>query len=318
MPFIYEKQDASKLLPQDWAGYEGEWPDPKWPGGAKIAVTFMIHAEAGAERHQVNGDPYPEAWLTENNFSGYGSLPHRGGVSASTVYEYETCRAFWNLLDVFDRYSLPATVSICGRAAEVFKPFVTESESRNYEIITEGYRFIDYFGEDPKTEDEHIRKSITAIKEAGKGTIVKSYYMARPTHLTEDIVRKAFKEETGEELSYSNCFYGDDLPYWGPSGLLYVPMSLDCNDQKFVSSPGFSSGVDFYDHVVGAFDALYSEGIEGSPKMMTIALHPRLIARPGRLAYLIKVIEHIQQHDGVWFAKRQEVADHWKKVHPKK
>jgi len=315
--YQYAPQSLDELEPQDWPGYEGDWPDPQWPGGAKIAVSFVIHGEAGAESHEANGDAGPEVWLLETTFGAYGALTHNAMIPATTVYEYETARGWWNVLDVFDRFHLPATAFVCGRAAEVFPEFVVESEKRGWEVVSENYRFLDYFGIDPKVEEEHAAKAIQAIAKASpSGLIPKSYYMARPSHLSETFALKAFSEEAGG-LAYSNCAYGDDLPYYGKrNGVLYVPMSLDCNDQKFVSSPGFSSGIDFYDHVTAAFDCLYKEGLEGSPKMMTIAVHPRIIARPGRLAYFVKVIEHITKHDGVWIPTRSEIAEHWKKLYP--
>ncbi|WVQ81090.1 hypothetical protein IAT38_003212 [Cryptococcus sp. DSM 104549] len=318
MTYTYTPQSVDDLEPQDWSGYEGNWPDAKWPGGAKVAVSFVVHAEAGSELHESNGDGAPEGWLTETIYSAYGKLPHEAGTNAASVYEYDTARGFWNVLSVFDRFSLPATLFVCGLSAEKFPAYVTEAEARGWELVSENYRFIDYFGVDPAVEAEHAAKALEAIKKTSeKGTAVKSYYTARPSHLTERIQVEAFKK-AGEEMSYSNCAYGDDLPYYGKkNGILYVPMSLDCNDQKFVSAPGFSSGVDFYDHIAAAFDCLYKEGTEGSPKMMTIALHPRIIGRPGRLAYLIKLIEHIKKHDGVWVPTRSEIAEHWKKVHPR-
>ncbi|GFZ47173.1 hypothetical protein JCM24511_04916 [Saitozyma sp. JCM 24511] len=366
MTYAYPPQNLDDLEPQDWPGYEGDWPNPQWPGGAKVCVSFVVHAEAGAESHETNGDAYPEAWLNETVFGRYGTLPHNAGTNSSSVYEYETCRGFWNVLDVFDRYSLPATLFVCGRSAEVFPTYITEAESRGWELVSENYRFLDYYSLDPSVELEHATKAIESISKAStKGTVPRSYYMSRPSPISESVAVEAWKNK-GVELGYSNCAYGDDLPYYGlKNGILYVPMSLDCNDQKFISAPGFSSGVDFYDHISSAFDCLYKEGLEGSQKMMTgrreslltlrqVALHPRIISRPGRLAYLINLIEHIQKHEGVWIPTRSEIAEyvgsglnsnsisvsasacvirfvrraqregtlnddrHWKKVHPRK
>jgi peptidoglycan/xylan/chitin deacetylase (PgdA/CDA1 family) len=154
-------------------------------------------------------------------------------VASLIPLQYETCRAYWNLLDVFDRYQLPATLFVCGRSAEVFPEYVIEAESRGWEVVSESYRFLEYFGMDPKTEAEHASKALDAISKAStKGTVPTSYYMARPSHLSEGFAVEAFKKK-GVEMSYSNCAYGDDLPYYGvKNGILYVPMSLDCNDQS--------------------------------------------------------------------------------------
>lgn len=53
MTYAYPPQNLDDLEPQDWPGYEGDWPNPQWPGGAKVCVSFVVHAEAGAESHET-------------------------------------------------------------------------------------------------------------------------------------------------------------------------------------------------------------------------------------------------------------------------
>ena len=183
--------------------------------------------------HNQNGDAEAEMWLMETVIGSRAQIGHRGNMSSTTVYEYESARGFWNVLDVFDRYALPATLFVCGRSAELFPTFVQEAEKRKWEIVSENYRFIDYFGIDPAVEAEHTVKALECIKVASlSGTIPKSFHCPRPSHLTEGFALEAFKK-SGAEMLYSNDGYGDDLPYYAPkTGLLYVPMSLDCNDQS--------------------------------------------------------------------------------------
>lgn len=50
--------------------------------------------------------------------------------------------------------------------------------------------------------------------------------------------------------------------------------------------------------------------------MMSIGLHCRLIGRPGRAESLRQFIDYAQAHDGVWFATRSQIADHWAAQHP--
>lgn len=63
--------------------------------------------------------------------------------------------------------------------------------------------------------------------------------------------------------------------------------------------------------LIASFDELYREGVAGSPKMFSIGLHCRIIGKPGRIGGLRKFIEHAQKHEGVWFATREQIADHW-------
>lgn len=93
---------------------------------------------------------------------------------------------------------------------------------------------------------------------------------------------------------------------------------LDTNDMKDGNHNSFLSPDNFASYLIGAFDELYREGQDGAPKMLSIGLHARLMGRPGRVAGLRKFIEHAQEHEGVWFATREEIADHWASVHPYK
>ena len=42
---------------RDFVGYGRHPPDPKWPGGAHVAVNFVINYEEGGERSVPDGDP---------------------------------------------------------------------------------------------------------------------------------------------------------------------------------------------------------------------------------------------------------------------
>ena len=99
-----------------------------------------------------------------------------------------------------------------------------------------------------------------------------------------------------------------------PSGL--ADARLDTNDYKDGNHNSFLSPDNFASYLIGAFDELYHEGKNGSPKMLSVGLHARLVGRPGRIAGLRKFFEHASKHDGVWFATREEIADHWTKTHP--
>ena len=95
-----------------------------------------------------------------------------------------------------------------------------------------------------------------------------------------------------------------------------VPYTMDCNDMRFAIPAGFTDGAQFEQMLRDAFDVLYAEGQGGAPRMMSIGLHCRLIGRPSRAAALRRAIDYMRGHEGVWFATREEIADHWARVHP--
>jgi peptidoglycan/xylan/chitin deacetylase (PgdA/CDA1 family) len=124
-------------------------------------------------------------------------------------------------------------------------------------------------------------------------------------------------EEGG--FHYCSDVYADDLPYWirRPQGghQLMIPYTLDANDMRFATPQGFNTGDHFFEYLRDSFDCLYEEGRRGSPKMMSVGLHCRLIGRPGRIQGLIRFLDHVAAHDHVWLARRIDIARHWHQHH---
>ena len=48
-----------------------------------------------------------------------------------------------------------------------------------------------------------------------------------------------------------------------------------------------------------------------APRMLTVAVHGRLIGRPGRIGGLARFLDPAQGHDGVWICRRRDIARHW-------
>eukprot|EP01036_Dinobryon_divergens_P051504 gene51504-68922_t len=51
--------------PRDMRGYGRTTPDPRWPGGARVCVQFVLNYEEGGENNILHGDPHSEAFLSE-------------------------------------------------------------------------------------------------------------------------------------------------------------------------------------------------------------------------------------------------------------
>jgi OHCU decarboxylase len=85
---------------------------------------------------------------------------------------------------------------------------------------------------------------------------------------------------------------------------------------RFAIQAGYAEGAQFARTITDSFDCLYAEGQAGSPKMLSIGLHCRLAGRPGRAQALQRAIAHMAAHEGVWFATRLQIAEHWAATHP--
>ncbi len=295
--------------PRDLVGYGATPPDPRWPGGARIAVQFVLNYEEGAENNVLDGDPASETFLSE--IVGAQAFPDRH-MSMETLYEYGSRAGVWRVLRAFARRDLPLTVFGVARALQRNPAVVRAFQAAGHEIACHGLRWISYQQVDEATERAHLAEAVAIMREV-TGEAPLGWYTGRDSPRTRQLV-----VEHGGFL-YDADSYADDLPYWvsvaGTSHLV-VPYTLDTNDMRFATPQGFNSGEQFYAYLRDAFDVLYREGVEGAPKMLSVGLHCRIVGRPARVAALERFLDHVLGHEGVWVARRVDIARHWAATHP--
>lgn len=299
----------TEAYPRDMVGYGRETPDPKWPGGARLAVQIVINYEEGSENCILHGDAASEAFLSEM----VGAAPLEGArnMNIESVYEYGSRAGFWRLHRLFTARGLPVTVYGVAMALERNPEAVAAMNEADWEIASHGYRWIDYQDFDEAEERAHMQKAIEIqTRVAGRRPL--GWYTGRISPNT----RRLVVEEGG--FLYDADSYADDLPYW-TTGYgrphLVIPYTLDNNDMRFATAQGFNSGDQFFAYLRDAFDTLYAEG-ETAPKMMSVGLHCRLVGRPGRTAALARFLDHVSAHDDVWVCRRLDIARHWHEHHP--
>ena len=54
-----KKKKKKKNYPRDLAGYGRNPPDPRWPGGARVALQFVMNFEEGGENSILTAIPPP-------------------------------------------------------------------------------------------------------------------------------------------------------------------------------------------------------------------------------------------------------------------
>jgi allantoinase len=290
--------------PRDMVGYGPNPPHPQWPGGANIALQFVLNYEEGAENSVLHGDQASETFLSE--IIGAQPFPNRH-MSMESLYEYGSRAGLWRVLRVFDRRGLPLTVFGVAMALARNPQAVAAFLERRDEIACHGLRWVSYQLVEPEVERGHIAEAVRLMTEL-TGEAPLGWYTGRDSPQTRRLV-----VEHGGFL-YDSDSYADDLPYWTAvdgTDHLVVPYTLDTNDMRFAIPGGFGSGDEFFAHLRDAFDVLYAEGAAGSPKMLSIGLHCRLVGRPARVAALERFLDHVQAHDKVWIARRIDIARHW-------
>jgi len=295
--------------PRDMVGYGERPPVADWPGGARIAVQFVLNYEEGAERSILHGDEVAEYFLSEM----VGAQPVAGArhMAMESLYEYGSRAGFWRVRRLFDELNVPLTVFAVAQALERNPEAVAAMQQSGWEIASHGYRWIDYQQVPEAVERQHIALAVeTHARVTGERPL--GWYQGRTSPNTARLVA----EEGG--FVYDADSYADELPYYDTrSGRpqLIVPYTLDANDMRFVAPQGFNSGEQFFAYLRDSFDVLYAEG-ETAPKMMSVGLHGRVVGRPGRMVALRRFLEHLLAHDSVWVARRIDIARHWLARHP--
>jgi putative urate catabolism protein len=295
--------------PRDLIGYGAIPPKFTWPDGARLALSFVLNYEEGAENSVLHGDAGAETFLSEIiNAAPVSGARH---MSMESLYDYGARAGFWRILQAFVERNLPLTIFGVAMAMQRNPAAVEAMLAAEWEIASHGYRWINYQYVPEAIEREHMQRAIE-IHTQLTGTRPLGWYTGRTSPNTARLV----VEEGG--FLYDSDSYADDLPYydasWGKPQLI-LPYTLDTNDMRFTAAQGFKTGEDFYRYIKDAFDVLYAEG-STAPKMLSIGLHCRVIGRPARFAALVKFLDYVGGFADVWVARRIDIARHWLSVMP--
>ncbi|KTD59079.1 polysaccharide deacetylase family protein [Legionella shakespearei] len=290
-------------MTRDLKGYGSHPPQIEWPNKARIAINFVINYEEGSELSPVNGDSEAETYGSDFPFS--KKPKGERNYSMESFYEYGSRVGIWRLLRLFDSHYLPLTFFATGYALTLNPEFSAYLTDSRHEVAGHGWRWINYDKVPRSTEKKHIYRCIDTIEQLTNQRPI-GWYTGRRSKHTRDLLL-----EIGGFL-YDSDSYADDLPYKIGQHLV-IPYSLDCNDFRFTTSPGFASGNDFYQHLKSTFDYLYQEN---RTAIMTIGLHPRLSGKAGNCMALSQFIAYIMQFQNIWIARRMDIARYWLESRP--
>jgi len=291
---------------RDLAGYGRTPPDPKWPGGARLAVSFVVNVEEGAELSIASGDERNE-FVPETRQLVEGAPD----PCMETHFAYGSRVGIWRVLDLLDAFGVKATFSCCGRAVAVTPALAAAPAAGGHEVSAHGWRWQMHAGLSEDAERAVIARTVAVLGEAAGTRPVGWHTKSAPSANT----RRLLLEEGG--FLYDSDAYDDDLPRLVQAEgrpHVIIPYSFDTNDMRFAPGQGFVFPEDFARYCSGAFDWLLREA-RTQPKMMSIGLHLRTIGRPGRIKGLEMLLEHMTRRPGVWFPRRMDIAHHWRALH---
>lgn len=291
--------------PRDLAGYGANPPDIRWPGGAGLAVNFVLNVEEGSEYSIADGDGRTESALSEVRAS---RVPegHRD-LAAESMYEYGSRVGFWRLYRLFRSRGLPLTIFASALALERNPAIAAAIAETDWDICAHGWRWVEHYHMTPEVEAEHIARAHDSLSRL-LGRPPRGWYCR---YSASTATRGLVVAHGGYD--YDSDAYNDDIPYWTDvdgQPHLVVPYSMVTNDAKFLSGDVFAA--DHYAQMlIDTFDILADEG-RSMPRMMSVGLHSRVIGHPGRLAGLIRFMDHIAGRGDVWICRRDQIADHWR------
>lgn len=296
--------------PRDMVGYGPNPPHANWPGGAHVAVQFVLNYEEGGENCILHGDAASEAFLVD--VLGSVPWPDQRHANVESMYEYGPRAGFWRLHRLFTQADLPLTIYGVATALMRAPVQLDAMQQAGWEIASHGHKWVQHKDMAPETERVEIEEAIR-LHTIATGERPRGWYTGRSSLHTIDLV-----SEVGG-FAYISDTYDDDLPYWrvhqGKPQLI-IPYTLSANDMRFVTAPGFDNGEEYFQFLKDSFDCLYAEGQAGSPKMMTIGMHCRLVGQPGRFQGLKRFVDYIKGIDKVWVPTRLAIAEHWAREHP--
>jgi hypothetical protein len=288
---------------RDLLGYGRLPPDARWPNGAGLALSFVVNVEEGAELSLASGDERNEAIPETRQLIEGAPDP-----CMETHFAYGARVGLWRILDLFARYGVPATFSCCGRAVAATPALASAPAAAGHEVSAHGWRWEMHAGMPEATERAVIAHTVATLTEATGTRPVGWHTKSAPSMNT----RRLLIEEGG--FIYDSDAYDDDLPRLievsGRSHII-LPYAFDTNDMRFAPGQGFVQAEDFSRYCIGALDWLRQES-ETTPRMMSVGLHLRTIGRPGRIDGLRRLLDHVTAREGIWIARRMDIARHWR------
>jgi peptidoglycan/xylan/chitin deacetylase (PgdA/CDA1 family) len=268
--------------------YPRSW---RWPDGAKIAVSINMAFEAFERHSQVTLEK------TENRIDHF----------SLTYAEYGAKSGAWRLLDLLDTWDLKGSVSTNGLAAQNHPRVVRAFADAGHEVVGHAWaNDVMLRDDDPDAELAEIRKCTAALTEAaGVRPVGWTSPGSAGSGNTLGFLRREGYLWNGDDAS-------DDIPFLRntPHGQIVVmPRTNMPQNDLIMWVLGRNPPAILWDGFKDTFDQLYAEGQAGSPKWTEITLHCHMAGRPTLIPTVRRCIEYARQHEGVWFARKRDIAE---------
>ena len=280
------------------------------PNDQRLAMSFVVNVEEGAEQSIAAGDKRPEP---VDELGVTLKVPVRNYANESN-YQYGIHAGAPRVLRLLSQHRFLCTFTAAAVALERAPQIARAIAAAGHEVCSHGHRWIHQFSFDESRERDFIQKATDSIRTS---------VGERPFGW---LSRYLFTENTRRLLIEAGYVYhmddfGDDVPRWEfvqvngeQRGIVVVPYAIDTNDMKFWIAPGYTPR-QWLDYAIATFDQLYDEGAS-EPKIMSLGLHLRIIGRPGRIGALASFMQHVASRRDGWVTSRLAIARRFAELNP--
>ncbi|MBA3660745.1 MAG: polysaccharide deacetylase family protein [Gammaproteobacteria bacterium] len=265
-----------------------------WPNKAKLAISISMQFEAGGQPDRGVESPFSGTPLP----SEYPDLP------AQTWFEYGYLEGIPRLLELWDKYDIKVTSHMVGKAVLANPDLAKEIVKRGHEAAAHGMSWESQYNMKREQEKKFIADGVKAIQKVTGVTAVgyNCNWLRRSVNTIEILQALGFLYHI-DDVSRDHPFIiqANKHPF------VVVPYTLRCNDIVLFEGRHFSPD-NFFQTLKYEFDQLYSEG-NSRQRMMSISTHDRIGGTPSVVKALDKFLDYASKHRGIWFARKDEIAN---------
>jgi peptidoglycan/xylan/chitin deacetylase (PgdA/CDA1 family) len=268
-----------------------EKPASFWPNGARLAISISLMFEGGGQPISGAGGP-----LSEPIKPGFPDQP------TNAFFAYGVNEGIPRALDLFDKHNIKVTSFMIGKAIEQHPELAREIVRRGHEAGAHGPTWSASYDLSREQEKAFIKESVDTIRRiTGQQPVGwNAFWLRNSIHISETLQDLGFVYSI-DEPSRDEPFI---IPVRGRDFAM-VPYTIHMNDMLFPFQ-----GYDPQAHeqaLRDEFDQLYEEA-STRRRMMVIGMHDRISGHANRIRPLDRFLTYAKSHDGVWFARKDEIA----------
>ena len=264
----------------------------KWADGSRLVVSISMQFEAGGQPDNAES-PFPQ-----NLEKGYVDLP------AATWYQYGYKEGIPRMLDNWDALGIKVTSHMVGSAVLKNPQLAKEIVERGHEAAAHGMNWSSQYNLSYADEKKFIQDGVDAIKSVTgvKAIGYNANWLRRGENTLKILQELGFKYHI-DDLSRDEPF----IVQVNNKDFVVVPYTLRNNDILLIEGKNFSAD-QFFNQVKLEFEQLYAES-EFKRRQLSISFHDRIGGTPQMIKATKNLIEYMQQHKGVAFKRKDEIAE---------